>query len=80
MNLKKRINIFLKLILIVVILYSNFHSINYVYASDFNFYNHNTKSNVKYSGKQVSYFYNNKKVELSYPGIILSGTAFADYK
>lgn len=80
MNLKKRINIFLKLILIVVILCSNFHSINYVYASDFNFYNHNTKSNVKYSGKQVSYFYNNKKVDLSYPGIILSGTAFADYK
>lgn len=80
MNLNKRINIYLKLILLMVILCLNFHFTDSVYASEFNFYNHNTKSKVNYSGKQVSYFYNNKKIDLTYPGIILSGTAFADYE
>ena len=64
MNLNKRINIFLKLILLTVILCLNFYFTDSVYASEFNFYNHNTKSNVNYSGKQVSYFYNNKKIDL----------------
>ncbi len=80
MNMKNWFNKICKILLIIVIFFSEFQGTDKVFASDFSFYNHNTKSNVKYSGKLVSYTINNKKINLSYPGIILSGTALADYE
>jgi len=53
--------------------------INSIYAADLKFYNYNTNSYENYSGKQVIYTYNNREVPLEYPGIIINGTALADY-
>ena len=80
MRCKKYYSKIITFLLIVIIFFSEFQTINTVFASEFSFYNHNTKSNTKYTGKQISYFYNNKKIDLSYPGILMSGTALADYE
>ena len=75
MNYKGWLKRVLKLLLIITIFCSEFQTVNQVFASELTFYNHNTKSNVKYTGKQVFYSYNNKIIDLTYPGIILNGTA-----
>ena len=80
MNYKGWLKRVLKLLLIITIFCSEFQTVNQVFASELTFYNHNTKSNVKYTGKQISYICNNKIIDLSYPGIILSGTALVDYE
>lgn len=51
-----------------------------VYAANFSFYNYSTNSYENYTGKQVSYTYNNRDLALEYPGILISGTALADYE
>ena len=79
MKYSKRYNIILKIFLFVFIFYQ-FIPTTKVYADELRFYNHNTKSNVNYSGNQASFFYNNKKIDMTYPGIILSGSALADYE
>ena len=60
MNYKGWLKRVLKLLLIITIFCSEFQTVNQVFASELTFYNHNTKSNVKYTGKQVFYSYNNK--------------------
>ena len=35
-----------------------------VYANELSYYNHNSKSNINYTGKQLSYIYNNKNVPI----------------
>jgi len=79
MHKKNLIKIILKLIIIIV-LCSNLQNVNKVFASEFSFYNHNTKSNVNYNGKLITFVFNNKNISLEHPGIILNGTAFADYE
>lgn len=72
----------LKMIIVVTLFCSNIHTISagIVYAAELSYYNHNSKSNVNYSGKQITYIFNNKKINMSYPGILISGTALADYE
>lgn len=79
MHKKNVINLFLKIIIIFVVVFFNLQNISKVFAADeLTFYNHNTKSNVNYSGKIITFIYNNQKLTLDYPGIIINGTAFAD--
>ncbi len=49
-----------------------------VYAASLKYYNYTTNSNETYTGKQVTYTYNNQKLSLTYPGLIFSGIALAD--
>lgn len=79
LNCKKRVNKILKILMIIIILCCEVQPTNTVFASDLSFYNHNTKKNVNYTDKQASYFLNNKKIDMTYPGILLSGSALADY-
>lgn len=51
-----------------------------VYAENLKFYNYTTKSNVNYTGTQVIYKLNERELPLTYPGIIISGIALADYE
>lgn len=76
----KPIKRIIKILLILVILCIDLQHSHSVLASELSFYNHNTKSNVKYNGDLVTFVYNNKEITLNYPGIILSGTALADYE
>ena len=80
MNCKKWFTKLLTYILIAILFSSVFQTADKVFASELSFYNYNTKANVNYTGKQVSYIYNNKKVALTYPGIIINGIALADYE
>ena len=80
MNCKKVFYKVFSCLMIVVILCSGGQARAKVVASELSFYNHNTKKNVSYTGKQVSYIYNNKRIALTYPGIIIDGIALADYK
>lgn len=65
--------------LIIVILLLGFVNIRTAYAANLRFYNYNSKSNENYSGKQVTYVFNERELFLEKPGIIISGTALADY-
>lgn len=51
-----------------------------VHAANLKFYNYTSNSDVTFTGTQVSYKYNNKDVPLTYPGIVISGMALADYE
>lgn len=51
-----------------------------VYAANLHFYNYNTNKNVTYTGKQATYIYNNRELVMETPGILISGTALADYE
>ena len=53
---------------------------NTVYAASLKFYNYSTGSKENYTGKQVIYTYNSRKLPLTYPGILINGTALADYE
>ena len=50
------------------------------YASGLTFYNYSSDKNEIYTGKQVTYTYNSRELALSYPGILINGTALADYE
>ncbi len=47
-------------------------------ASELSYYDYTTNSQETYNGRQVTYLYNSKKLELDYPGIIINGIALAD--
>ena len=64
----------------VVLLIASIINVHTVYAGSLAFYNYTTGQNVNYSGKQVIYTLNNRTIELSHPGIIIDGTALADYE
>jgi len=50
------------------------------YAATLKYYDTSQISFVTYSGNQIKYTYNNFDVPLSHPGILIEGTALADYK
>lgn len=50
------------------------------YAANLKFYNYSTNKNETYTGKQVIYTCNTREAVLDYPGIIINGTALADYE
>ncbi len=75
---------FFKKVLVVAFLltalFTEIQPLENVFAANLRFYNYNTGSTVNYSGKQVTYTYNNRELKLSYPGILINGTALADYQ
>lgn len=81
MQKTKRLKRILGLFLVFFIWFAELQGVTTIYASDLSFYNHNTKSTVKYNNSNiVTFVYNNKEISLDYPGIILSGTTLADYE
>jgi len=71
--------------IIVYILFTAFfliecQSIRTVYAANLRFYNNTAGVYENYTGKQVIYQLNGREVPLSYPGILINGTALADYE
>ncbi len=48
------------------------------YAASLPFYNITANTGENYTGKQVIYTYNGRELPLTYPGILVSGTALAD--
>lgn len=76
----KSIKKLLKILLVLLILFTGVRYTQTVYADNLCFYNYNTNSNVNYTGKQVVYTYNSREIPLTTPGIIIDGTALADYK
>jgi len=73
----KRTTIFL---LLFVFFLCNLSNAKTVYAEVLRYYNYNTQSYSNYTGKQVLYTYNNKELSLTNPGILINGTALADYE
>lgn len=47
-------------------------------ADGLSFFNYNTNSYEQYDGRQVTYIYNNRTLDLEYPGIIINDIALAD--
>ncbi len=47
-------------------------------ASGLSYYDYNTGSDKQYDGRQVTYIYNNRTLNLEYPGIIINDIALAD--
>lgn len=80
MHQDKWIKKVLRIILIVAIFFTEFQYVHTAYAANLRFYNYNTESNVNYTGKQATYFYNNREIPLTTPGILINGTALADYE
>ncbi len=74
----------IKKIVVFIVLFSffsiEFHSMYTVYASDLRFYNYSTGATVNYKDKQITYTYNSRELPLTYPGILINGTALADYE
>lgn len=70
----------LKYILILMIFLMEFQYVHTAYAATLRYYNFSTGSTVNYTGKQVIYTYNSRELPLSYPGIIINGTALADFE
>lgn len=71
--------------IIVYILFSAFilmesRNIHTAYAANLRFYNNSANAYENYTGKQVIYQLNGREVPLSYPGILINGTALADYE
>ncbi len=76
-GLLKKVIVF---ILATAILFTGVPGKQSVYAANLRFYNYNTGSNVNYSDKQIIYTYNGRELPLTYPGILINGTALADYE
>ncbi len=69
-----------KLIFVIIFFIIELQYEHTAYAANLRFYNYNTESNVNYSGKQASYIFNNRELSLPTPGILINGTALADYE
>ena len=71
-----------KIILLFVLIFIFLFEIqiNSVYAATLKFYNFSKGAYENYTGKQVIYTHNTKEVPLDYPGILINGTALADYE
>lgn len=67
-------------LLIMVFLLCSISNVQSTYAATLSYYNYNSNTNVNYNGKQVNYVCNNKKINLTNPGILVNGTAMADYE
>lgn len=67
-------------ILTVFIYLLGFNSTQTVYAANLKYFDNSSGSFCTYTGNQITYTYNNYKVPLSQPGILINGTALADYK
>lgn len=65
---------------IIFIFLINSQIIYSAYAASLRYYNETTGTNVNYSDKQITYTYNGRELWLTYPGILDSGTALADYE
>lgn len=72
----------LKKILLGVIVFftivAESQQISTTYAATLPFYNITTNTGENYTGKQVIYTYNGRQLPLTYPGILVNGTALAD--
>lgn len=80
MRQDKKIGKILKIFLIVTVFLMGLQHADTVYAANLRYYNYNTKSYVNYNGQQVTYNFNNRNLSLKTPGIIVNGTALADYE
>lgn len=80
MMFKKFIRIILPCALALTILFAELPYTQAAYAATLRYYDYTTSSNVNYTGKQVNYTYNGRELPLSNPGIIINGTALADYE
>jgi len=78
MNYKKFIKKILLCTLFCIIFFTELQASQCVYAASMKFYNQTTGTTETYKGKQVIYTYNGRTLSLTYPGIIVSGTALAD--
>lgn len=74
------INKIIIIILTVFIYLLGFNSTQTVYAANLKYFDNSSGSFCTYTGNQITYTYNNYKVPLSQPGILINGTALADYK
>ena len=76
-NQYKKILVFLLILSFSITVLQHPHT---AYAANLRYYDYSTGSNVNYSGKQVIYTYNSRELPLTYPGILINGTALADYE
>lgn len=80
MQLKSLMKKIIVYILFTAFLIMEWQCIHTAYAANLRFYNNTAGAYENYSGKQVIYQLNGREVPLSYPGILINGTALADYE
>ena len=67
-------------LLTIFIFLLGFNCTQTVYAANLKYFDNSSGSFCTYTGNQITYTYNNYTVPLSQPGILINGTALADYK
>lgn len=65
-------------VIFFAVLFAESRQVQDVYAATLRFYNLTAGTTENYTGKQVVYTYNGRELPLTYPGILVSGTALAD--
>lgn len=80
MKLKKNLKKTIAYLIFFTIFFTELYILPHTaHAATLQYYNSTSNTNVTYTGKQVIYTYNSRKLPLTYPGIIMNGIALADY-
>jgi len=79
MKIKSIIHKLTKILILMLFVLTAVSEVHTAYAANLTFYNYSTGKNENYTGKQVVYTLNNRRLSLSHPGIIINGIALADH-